>query len=102
MNILRILAWKNLKRNKKRTIATIIGIVVSVALISFILTLIYSFKYSMLETTKRNVGNYHIHIDQTTTQKAIEFAKMTDKIENSQLHHAENKNVSNPHNHSVY
>ena len=26
MNILRILAWKNLKRNKKRTIATIIGI----------------------------------------------------------------------------
>lgn len=81
MNILRILAWKNLKRNKKRTIATIIGIVVSVALISFILTLIYSFKYSMLETTKRNVGNYHIHIDQTTTQKAIEFAKMTDKIE---------------------
>ena len=53
MNILRILAWKNLKRNKKRTIATIIGIVVSVALISFILTLIYSFKYSMLETTKR-------------------------------------------------
>lgn len=43
MNILRILAWKNLKRNKKRTIATIIGIVVSVALISFILTLIYSF-----------------------------------------------------------
>lgn len=81
MNILRTLAWKNLKRNKKRTIATIIGIVVSVALISFILTLIYSFQYSMLETTKRNVGNYHIRIDQTTTQKAIEFAKMTDKIE---------------------
>ena len=73
MNILRTLAWKNLKRNKKRTIATIIGIVVSVALISFILTLIYSFQYSMLETTKRNVGNYHIRIDQTTTQKAIEL-----------------------------
>lgn len=81
MNILRTLAWKNLKRNKKRTIATIIGIVVSVALISFILTLIYSFQYSMLETTKRNVGNYHIRIDQTTTHKVIEFTKMPDKIE---------------------
>lgn len=81
MNILITLAWKNLKRNKKRTIATIIGIVVSVELISFILTLIYSFQYSMIETTKRNVGNYHIRIDQTTTQKAIEFTKMPDKIE---------------------
>ena len=81
MNILRTLAWKNLKRNKKRTTATMIGIIVSVALISFILTVIYSFQNSMIETAKRNVGNYHIYIDQTTTEKAIEFNEMQDKIE---------------------
>lgn len=81
MNILRTLAWKNLKRNKKRTIATMIGIIVSVALISFILTLIYSFQSSMLESTRRTKGNYHIYINQTSTRKAMEFTQMQDSIE---------------------
>lgn len=81
MNILRVLAWKNLKRNKKRTIATMSGIIISVALISFILTLISSFQSSMLETTKRIRGNYHIYIHQTTTRNAMKFNQMQDKIE---------------------
>ena len=80
MNVLKTIAWKNLKRNKKRTIATIIGIVISVTLISYILTLIYSFQSSMVENVKRNVGNYHIHIDQTTTKTAMKFKQMQDKI----------------------
>lgn len=81
MSILNTLAWKNLKRNKKRTIATIIGIIVSVALISFIFTLIYSFQNSMIENTKKSIGNYHIHIDETTTEVARKFNQMQDKIE---------------------
>ncbi|MCI9246162.1 MAG: FtsX-like permease family protein [Clostridia bacterium] len=81
MNILGMLAWKNLKRNRKRTTATMIGIIVSVALISFIFTLICSFQSSMIEAAKRNRGNYHIHINQTTTEKAIEFNQMQDRIE---------------------
>ena len=81
MNILRTLAWKNLKRNKKRTIATIIGITVAVALISFILTLIYSFQSSMIEDSKRRIGNYHIHINQTTTETSMKFKQMQNKIE---------------------
>ena len=81
MNILRKIAWKNLKRNKKRTIATITGIIISVALISFILTLIYSFQNSMIENTKKSIGNYHIHIEQTTTKQAMKFNQMQYKIE---------------------
>lgn len=81
MNVLSALAWKNLKRNKKRTIATIIGIVVSVTLISFILTLIYNFQNSMVEDAKRRIGNYHIRIDQTTTEIAMQFKQMKEKIE---------------------
>ena len=80
MNILSSIAWKNLKRNKKRTIATSIGIIVSVALISFIFTLIYSFQNSMIENTKKSVGNYHIHIDETASEVATKFKQMQ-KIE---------------------
>lgn len=85
MNVLRTLAWKNLKRNKKRTIATIIGIVVSVTLISFILTLIYNFQNSMIEDAKRRIGNYHIRIDQTTTEIAMKFNQMQEKIEKTTI-----------------
>ena len=81
MNILRILAWKNLKRNKKRTTATIIGIMISVALISFIFTLIFSFQNSMIETTKKNTGNYHIHINQVSYKEALKFNQMINKVE---------------------
>ncbi len=81
MHIFGIIAWKNLKRNKKRTIATIIGIIISVALISFILTLIYSFQNSMIENTKKSIGNYHIHINETTTEEARKFNQMQNNIE---------------------
>ncbi len=81
MNILRSIAWKNLKRNKKRTVATITGIIVSVALISFIFTLIYSFQDSMIENTKKTIGNYHIHINEATSEVAIKFKQAQNEIE---------------------
>ena len=85
MNVLITLALKNLKRNKRRTISTIIGIVVSVILISFILTLIYSFQTTMIEDVKSRIGNYHIRIDQTTTHIAMKFNQMQEKIENTAI-----------------
>lgn len=81
MNVIKRIAWKNLKRNKKRTTTTMIGIIVAVALISFIFTLLYSFQDSMIESTKRNRGNYHIYIDQATAEEAIKWNQMQDKIE---------------------
>ena len=44
MNILNKLTIKNLKLNKKRTIVTIIGIILSVALICAVASMVSSFR----------------------------------------------------------
>ncbi len=54
MNILNKLTIKNLKLNKKRTIVTIIGIILSVALITAVASMVVSFRESLLEFEKDN------------------------------------------------
>lgn len=56
------LSWRYLKDNKKRTILTIIGIILSVALITSICTFILTVQNSMLENTKKTIGAFHIAI----------------------------------------
>jgi len=56
------LSWRYLKDNKKRTILTIIGIILSVALITSICTFIVTVQNSMLENTKKTIGAFHIAI----------------------------------------
>ncbi|GAA0775037.1 ABC transporter permease [Clostridium subterminale] len=56
------LSWKYLKDNKKRTILTIIGIILSVALITSICTFILTVQNSMLENTKKTIGAFHVAI----------------------------------------
>lgn len=62
MNILNSLTIKSLKLNKKRTIVTIIGIMLSVALICAITTFVSSFQNSLINMTKITNGNYSINI----------------------------------------
>lgn len=62
MNILKKLTIKNLKLNKKRTIVTIIGIILATALITAITTIISSYQASNLAYSKKHFGNYHIEI----------------------------------------
>lgn len=59
MNILNKLTIKNLKLNKKRTIVTIIGIILSVALICAVASMLVSFRKSMIKYTIEGKGNYH-------------------------------------------
>jgi putative ABC transport system permease protein len=59
MNILNELTVKNLKRNKKRTLVTIFGIILSVALVTAITTFVSSMQGSMIEYAKENDGDYH-------------------------------------------
>ena len=49
MKILNKLSIKNLKLNKKRTISTIIGIILSVALICAVATMATSFRATLIE-----------------------------------------------------
>ncbi|MFD3157046.1 ABC transporter permease [Haloimpatiens sp. FM7330] len=53
------ITYKYLKSQKKRSILTIIGIILSVALISSIGTLLYSMRESEIQKTIKTEGNYH-------------------------------------------
>lgn len=59
MKILNKLTIKNLKLNKKRSIVTIIGIILSVALITAVSTMMMSFKSSLINFEIKTGGNYH-------------------------------------------
>ena len=62
MNILNELTIKNLKKNKKRTLVTIFGIMLSVALVTAITTFLSSMQGSLVEYAKRNSGDYHLYV----------------------------------------
>lgn len=60
MNLLNRLTIKNLKLNKKRTTVTIIGIMLSVALITAVSTLYVSAVSSLIEFETSKKGNFHV------------------------------------------
>ena len=59
MNLLNKLTIKNLKLNKKRTVVTIIGIMLSVALITAIASVYLSGVSSLTDFLRKRGGNYH-------------------------------------------
>lgn len=62
MNILNKISIKNLKLNKKRTISTIIGIILSVALICAVASMGVSFQETLIQNAINETGYYHIRI----------------------------------------
>ena len=75
MNILNKITKKNLMLNKHRTIVTIIGIMLSCALITAVSTFLSSARNTLLQRNKTETGNYHIKISNMQNkdmQKAIE------------------------------
>ena len=63
MNILSKLSIRNLKLNKKRTISTIIGIILSVALICAVASMGTSFQATLVENAINETGYYHLKKD---------------------------------------
>lgn len=59
MNVLNKLVLRNFFLNKKRTIVTIIGILLSTALITAIASMAESFRASMIEYEKKYSGDFH-------------------------------------------
>ena len=59
MNILNQFTTRSLKLNKKRTIVTIIGIMLSTALICATAGLISSFQQTLIKRAVQNTGDYH-------------------------------------------
>lgn len=60
MNLLNKLTIKNLKLNRKRTIVTIIGITLSVALITAVATMYSSAIHSLITFETKEKGNFHV------------------------------------------
>ena len=80
MNLLNKLTIKNLKLNKKRTIVTIIGIMLSVALITAVSGMFFSVKESFINYEKRNHGNYH-YLFQDVNEKDFNQFELNKKVE---------------------
>ncbi len=66
MTILSKLSVKNLKLNKKRSISTIIGIILSVALICGVATLVTSFQETLVQNAIQQNGYYHLSLSDVT------------------------------------
>lgn len=82
MSILNHLTIKHLKMNPKRTIVTILGIVLSMALMLGCGLLASSFIESMKEETIERNGSYHVRIDALDQKNAQMIANHLE-VENS-------------------
>ena len=73
MNLMKTLTLKNLKLNRKRTIVTIVGIILATALLSALVTLVSSFQYSMIEYQKQKGGDFHVKFLNVKMSELSEF-----------------------------
>lgn len=73
MNLMNTLTLKNLKLNRKRTIVTIVGIILATALLSALVTLVSSFQYSMIEYQKQKGGDFHVKFSNVKMSELSEF-----------------------------
>lgn len=70
MNVLNQLTLRNLKLNRKRTIVTIIGIILSGAMICGVATLVASFQNFMIRTTEMDAGKHHATLSGVTVENS--------------------------------
>lgn len=73
MNLMKTLTLKNLKLNRKRTIVTIVGIILATALLSALVTFVSSFQYSMIEYQKQKGGDFHVKFSNVKMSELSEF-----------------------------
>ena len=84
MSILNKFTVKNLKLNRKRTIVTIIGIMLSTALICGVAGLVSSFKASIINWIKVQDGNYHVAFHDITAEK-LKYVSENQKVKDYYL-----------------
>lgn len=69
MNILNKLTIKNLKLNKKRSLGTIIGIILSVALICAVSNMVSSFRETLIQNAINESGYWHVRLYHVSNDK---------------------------------
>lgn len=99
MNLLNRLTIKNLKLNKRRTIVTIIGIMLSVALITVVATIYSSGIKSLILYEKRIQGNFHAafydvpseEVSSIKNNRGVDDVFLTKKLGYAELKDSKNK-----------
>ncbi|MDD5864938.1 MAG: ABC transporter permease [bacterium] len=99
MDLLNKLTIKNLKLNKKRTIVTIIGIMLSVALITAVATMYSSAIKSLINFETYHKGNFHIafydvnenDVYKIEKNKGVEELYLTNNIGYAKLNNSKNE-----------
>ena len=84
MNLLNKLTITNLKLNKKRTIVTIIGIILATALITAVAGMVTSFRQTLINWTIKTDGNYHYRFKNVPSEE-LKYIENNRSIENYYL-----------------
>ncbi|KHL96196.1 cell division protein FtsX [Paenibacillus sp. IHB B 3415] len=69
MNIVNTLTIRHLKQNKRRTLVTILGVIISVSMMTAVITLIFSFADLMIRQTITDTGEWHIQYQDITKEQ---------------------------------
>ena len=82
MKMLKKLTYKNLALNKKRTIVTIIGIILAVALITAVSSVYMSGISSLILFAKNEKGDYHLSLEELKKEdvSSLELNRVIDSI----------------------
>ena len=99
MNIFQRFTCKSLKKNKTRTVVTIIGIILSVAMITAVTTTISSLTDFMLKVLKEEDGSWHGYFeevkredgDSIIKQEEVEDAAILQNIGYAKLQDSQNE-----------
>lgn len=82
MNIMNKVTFRHLKENKRRTLVTIIGVIISVAMITAVATLSVSFLDLMVRNTIADEGEWHVQYKNVNQEQFQEIEKdgATEKV----------------------
>lgn len=98
MNILHRVTLENLKKNKVRTLVTIIGIILSVSLFTAVTSSVFSLQTYILEVVKEKEGNYHGGVYETSSQelgKVVPHEKVKNTVTLQNLGYAKLEGIQN-------
>lgn len=105
MEILKKFTIKNLKLNKKRTIVTIIGVILSTALICAVAGMLTSTQKTLVNATIKSEGNYHVSFKDVPKDQ-IKYIKENNNVDfyflSSNLGYAKLDNSKNEYKPYVY
>src|SRR5690625_3017777 len=82
MNIVNKLTWRHMRKNKRQTLVTIIGVIISVAMVTGVATLAFSFMDLMQKQNIAQQGEWHVQYHDVSDEQlvSIEADKQTKDV----------------------